>query len=378
MRKRLFLCVMCMTLLCGTQCYATEMEEIDHIEENIEVKDVEIANYEKELNVDATMNLTVTVLPENATDSTVTYTSSKPEIATVSSTGEVKGIAPGPVDILVKAGTITKKASIVVKIPTTAIQLNSDYQVMKQNSTFQLKATAQPAGAAGHLTYRSTNEKVATVSATGLIKAKACGNAAIIVTNGDMHVSVSVIVNQDGVVNDGATSTTEIEQENNMFPEEVNAQKYAVISKEMLKYFYQNKKMLTVQGDGYTLYVDGKDIVNYENELKTLLLFQTEEKGTSFVVNAGKHLCGKIKIDLKDTVTDEKYLYLYNEQKDKYQQIATDDISELTIDTAGKYLITSEKLREWNLNVIWLGVGVVVLLAGIGVYIGVKKQYWFW
>lgn len=369
---------MCVTLLCGTQCYATEMEDIEHIEENIEVKDVEIANYEKELNVDATMNLTVTVLPENATDATVTYTSSNPEIATVSSTGEVKGIAPGPVDILVTAGTITKKASIAVKIPTTAIQLNSDYQVMKQNETFQIKANVQPAGAAENLTYRSTNEKVATVSATGLIKAKACGNAAIIVTNGDMHVSVSVIVNQDGIANDGATSTTETEQENNSFPEEVDTQKYAVISKEMLKYYYQNKKMLTVRGDGYTIYVDGQDIVNYENELKTLLLFQTEEKGTSFVVNAGNHLCGKIKIDLKDTVTDEKYLYLYNEQKEKYQQIATDDISELTIDTAGKYLITSEKLREWNVNVVLIAIGAVVVLAGVGAYIGVKKQYWFW
>lgn len=378
MRKRLFLCVMCMTLLCGTQCYANEMEDIDHIEENIEVKDVEIANYEKELNVDATMNLTVTVLPENATDSTVTYKSSNPEIATVSSTGEVKGIAPGQVDILVTAGTITKKASIIVKIPTTAIQLNSDYLVMKQNETFQIKANIQPAGAAEHLTYKSTNEKVATVSATGLIKAKACGNAAIIVTNGDMHVSVSVIVNQDGVVNDDATSTTEIEQENNSFPEEVNAQKYVVISKEMLKYYYENENTLTVQGDGYKMYVDGKDIVNYENELKTLLRFQKEENGFSFVVNDGNHLCGKIQIDLKDTVTDEKYLYLYNEQKDKYQKVATEDISELTIDTAGKYLITSEKLREWNVNVVLMVVGAVVVLAGVGVYIGVKKQYWFW
>ena len=369
---------MCMTLLCGTQCYANEIDDIENIEEIIEVKNVEIANYEKELNIDATMNLTVTVLPENATDSTVTYTSSNAEIATVSSTGEVKGIAPGQVDILVTAGTITKKASIAVKIPTTAIQLNSDYQVMKQNATFQLKATVQPTGATEHLTYKSTNEKVATVSATGLIKAKACGNAAIIVTNGDMHVSVSVIVNQDGVANDGATSTTEIEQETNSFPEEVNAQKYAVISKEMLKYYYENENTLTVQGDGYTMYVDGRDIVNYENELKTLLWFQKEENGFSFVVNDGNHLCGKIQIDLKDSVTDEKYLYLYNEKKDKYQQIAIDDISELTIDTAGKYLITSDKLREWNVNVVLMVVGAVVVLAGVGAYIGVKKQYWFW
>ena len=159
-----------MVLLCGTQCYANEIE---YTEEIVEVKDLEIAHYEKELNVDTTMNLTVTVLPENATDTTVTYKSSNPKIATVSSTGEVKGIAPGQEDIHVTAGKITKKASLVVKIPTTAIQLNSDYQVMKENQTFQLKAQVQPIGAASNLTYKSTNEKVATVSGTGLIKTKA-------------------------------------------------------------------------------------------------------------------------------------------------------------------------------------------------------------
>lgn len=371
MRRKLFLCVMCMTLLFGTQCYANEIEDI-------QVKDVEIANYEKELNVDATMNLTVTVLPENATDTTVTYKSSNPEIATVSSTGEVKGITPGQVDIHVTAGKVTKKASIVVKIPTTAIQLNSNYQVMKQTETFQIKANVQPAGAANDITYKSTNEKVATVSTTGLIKARACGSAAIIVTNGDMHISVSVIVNKDGVVNDGATITTEIEQENNNFPEEVSTQKYAVISKEMLKYYYQNEKLLTVCGEDYTIYVDGKDIVNYENELKALISFREEENGFSFTVNNGNNLCGKIKIDLKEKVTDEKYLYLYNEQRDKYQRISAEDISELTIDTAGTYLVTSEKLTGWNVNVILLISGVVAILAGVGVYVGVKKQYWFW
>lgn len=372
MKKRLFLCVLCMTLLCGTNCYANELEE------NIEVKDIEIANYEKELNVDATMNLTVTVLPDNASDSTVTYKSSNTEIATVSSTGEVKGIAPGPVDIQVTAGKITRKASIIVKIPTTTIQLNSDYQVMKQNSTFQLKANVQPAGAATNLTYKSTNERVATVSDTGLIKAKACGDAAIIVTNGDMHVSVSVIVNEGCAVAADTTDITESKEENNSFPEEVSTKKYAVISKEMLKYYYENQIMLTINGDGYTMYVDGKDIVNYENELKTLLRFQKEEKGLSFVVNDGNHLCGKIKIDLKDKVNDEKFLYLYSEQKDKYQKVDVEDISELTIDTAGKYLIASQKVVERNVNVILIVAGAAVVLAGVGVYIVVKKQYWFW
>lgn len=387
------LCVIGAMLFSGTQCYASSVDTVfageqdeledaedilDGTEEIIQVEDVEISNYEKELNVDATMNLTVTVLPSDATDTTLTYKSSNSEIATVNSSGEVKGIAPGEVVIYVSAGDITKEASIRVKVATTTIQLNSDYQVMKPNGTFQIKATVQPAGAESNITYKSTNEKVATVSGKGLITAKSCGSAAIIVTNGEAHVSVSVIVNKDGIVSEQVEELGESTEESGVFPEEVSVHKYAVISEEMLKYLYETEKMLTIQGDGYTMYLDGKDIVNYENDLKTELCFENEGNGFSFVVNDGNKLCGKIKIDLSEKVTDEKYLYLYNEHKDKYQRIAIEDINELTINTAGTYLLTSEPLAEWQWNVVLVVVAVIAVLAGVGAYIGVKKQYWFW
>lgn len=383
LKRILFLYVIGAMLFSKMQCFANDMELVsmeneEIAEKRIEVKDVEISNYERELNVDSTMNLTVTVLPSDATDTTVTYKSSNSEIATVNSSGEVKGIASGEVVIYVSAGNITKEASIRVKVATTAIQLNSDYQVMKPNETFQIKTSVQPAGAEGKITYKSTNEKVAIVSAKGVITAKSCGSAAVIVTNGEAHVSVSVIVNENGVVSDQMEESGESREENIVFPEKVNVQKYAVISEEMLKYFYETEKMLTIQGDGYTMYLDGRDIANYENELKTELRFQTEENGFSFVVNEGNKLCGKIKIDLSKKVTDEKYLYLYNEQKDRYQRIAMEDIKELSIDTAGTYLLTSETLSEWRMNVILIVAAIVAILIGVGVYIGVKKQYWFW
>lgn len=383
LKRILFLYVIVVMLFSQIQCFANDRESVfleneEIAEKIIEVKDVEISNYERELNVDATMNLTVTVLPSDATDTTVTYKSSNSEIATVNSSGEVKGIASGEVVIYVSAGNITKEASIRVKVATTAIQLNSDYQVMKPNETFQIKTSVQPAGAEGKVTYKSTNEKVATVSAKGVITAKSCGSTAVIVTNGEAHVSVSVIVNENGVVSDQMEESGESREENIVFPEKVNVQKYAVISEEMLKYFYETEKMLTIQGDGYTMYLDGRDIVNCENELKTELHFQTEENGFSFVVNEENKLCGKIKIDLSKKVTDEKYLYLYNEQKDRYQRIAMEDIKELSIDTAGTYLLTSELLSEWRMNVILIATAIVAILIGVGVYIGVKKQYWFW
>lgn len=387
--KLVWLCVIGMLAVSQMTCYAKENETVpweegenptisEEPEQTIEVKEVEIGNYEKELKVDAVMNLTVTVLPSNATDTTVTYRSSNPGIATVNSTGEVKGIAPGDAVIYVSAGSITREAPVRVKIATTAIQLNSDFRVMKPKETFQIKAVVRPVGAESGITYKSTNDNVAMVSASGLVTAKSCGNAAIIVTNGEAHVSVSVMVNENGVVQAAMEQAAENSEKPDAFPKEVSVHQYTVISKAMLKNLYETKNVLTIRGEGYTIYLDGKDIVNYENELKTELWFQNEENGVSFVVNGGNRLCGKITIDLSDKVTDEKYLYLYNEQKDKYQRIAAGDMSELTIDTAGTYLLTAKPLTGWKVNVILVATAVVVILIGVGVYIGVKKQYWFW
>ena len=36
---------------------------------------------------------------------------------------------------------------------------------------------------------------------------------------------------------------------------------------------YEKEKVLTIRGEDYTIYLDGKDIVNFENELETKLLF---------------------------------------------------------------------------------------------------------
>ena len=126
--------------------------------------------------------------------------------------------------------------------------------------------------------------------------------------------------------------------------------------------------------------MDGKDIVNYENQLKTKLVFKdnTEKNGFTLIINEGEKLCGKLKIDISKKIDGEKYLYLYNSEKEKYQKLSTEDISMLEIDTAGEYLLTSKQLFELGINVIFVVVGIVAILTGVGVYIGMKKQYWFW
>ncbi|MEE3467508.1 MAG: Ig-like domain-containing protein [Eubacterium sp.] len=66
-----------------------------------------------ELNVGESMQLTVKVLPKDANNQTVTYSSSKPEVATVDENGNVTAIAPGKTKIKVKCKDKGKKSASV-------------------------------------------------------------------------------------------------------------------------------------------------------------------------------------------------------------------------------------------------------------------------
>ena len=180
---------------------------VEKKDDKVEVTNIEISNHEDEVNVDETISLSATVLPSDATDSTVTYTSSNENIATVNSSGEVKGISVGTVTIAIKAGKITKNETIKVVVSTKSIIMNNDYLILKPGEEFTLSGVVFPSDAPQTLSYKSTNTKIATVSAGGCVTAVAVGNATIIVSNGDYQAAVSVIVNT-------SNKTTDVNEEN--------------------------------------------------------------------------------------------------------------------------------------------------------------------
>ena len=279
--------------------------------------------------------------------------------------------------IYITAGDVTKEVPLTVTVATTRISINNNYLILKKGNTFQLSANVMPAEANQSVTYRSMDESIAAVSDIGLVSAKKAGNTTIMVSNGELSAAVSVIVNQDAVSTEDDEIPVQEQDDEKTYAQSVHASEVDKIDGEILYHLYESQEVLKISGDGYTIEIDGKDIVNYHNEFYTDIQLKREDEGMSFYLNQGEFLCGDIRLYL--TEPNGKYLYLYNTSKDKYELIQTDNLEELKLTTPGEYRITNQRLSYSSVMAGSLILaGTVVLLIGVGVYIAVRKTYWFW
>lgn len=369
------------TSICATVGEASAsfvLQVVEAESDVVPVSDIEIADHEDELYVDKTLSLSATVIPSNASNSDITYTSSDESVVTVSSTGEVKGIAKGNADIYVSTGSVMKTISLTVKVATTAIQLNRNYLVLKPDENYQLSATVIPADAAQAVTFRSADPAVASVSSGGLVTARKSGSTTVVVSNGDFSAAVSVIINQSVNIVSDETENSGVEgTEQKAYADRIQVSERAVIDSATLLQIYQNHQILQIVGNGYTFMLDGKKIVNHTNEFYTDIALSKDEDGTHFILNQEKELCGTVRLELEDI--EGKYLYLYNPSKEKYEMIQKGNLEEIELTTGGVYLITDQLMCNHNMVMKHFVIaGIILLAVSGGVYAGVKKRYWFW
>ena len=112
----------------------------------------------------------------NDKDAKATFTSSNTKVATVSSTGVVKGVKAGTVTITATSGKLKATYKLTVKNPTFSLTKSS--ATIKKGKTTIIKSKAAPAG---KVTYTSSNKKVATVTSKGVVKGIKKGKATITV-----------------------------------------------------------------------------------------------------------------------------------------------------------------------------------------------------
>lgn len=161
----------------------------------VDVESISLNKSEISLNVGGTETLTATVLPENATDKTVTWETSNTEVATVAN-GVVTGVAKGEATITAKAGdkTATCKVSVnetVVEVPSITIT-NGETATMNTGDTLQLNATVE--NLEGTVAWTSSNDEVATVSNAGLVTALADGEVTITAAIGEIKDTIVITI----------------------------------------------------------------------------------------------------------------------------------------------------------------------------------------
>ena len=131
-------------------------------------------------------------------DKVKNYTSSNKKVATVTSKGVVKGKKTGTVKITVetvkgaKAVCTVKVSPKIVK--TKKLTVNKSKVVLKKGATFKIKAKISPSNSTESVSYKSSKNKVASVSSKGVIKGKRKGNCVITVKSGSKTKKILVTV----------------------------------------------------------------------------------------------------------------------------------------------------------------------------------------
>lgn len=133
--------------------------------------------------------LVATVEPAEATNKTVTWSSSDETVATVTSEGQVSALKAGTATITVTTADGAKTAECTITITNVdveSVSLNKETLSLYPGETGQLTATIAPANATNKdVTWATSDEAVATVSENGLVTAQASGEATITVTTVD-------------------------------------------------------------------------------------------------------------------------------------------------------------------------------------------------
>lgn len=166
-------------------------EQIDHLREAID----SLVKAEFKLNqTSATLYSGAAVTLSATTNLTgdITWKSSDAKVATVDAKGNVKAVNAGTATITATLGKVSATFTVTVKNPSITAKADSSVIYTKSKTTTKINVVKD--GVTGNATFRSSNKKVATVSANGIVKAKKAGKVNITVQVGNHKQVVKITV----------------------------------------------------------------------------------------------------------------------------------------------------------------------------------------
>lgn len=172
-----------------------------NVVESLPITGISISGAPVSLSVGSAAQLTADVnLSVSDASPAVTWSVNDPALAYVDQTGRLTGLQTGTVTVTARCGDVWATAAVQITaapvvIPVSGIKLNCYEHTMRLNDAPPaLTATLQPAGAAGKITWKSSNAAVASVSDTGVLTVHGTGTALISAACGDYKASCMLTV----------------------------------------------------------------------------------------------------------------------------------------------------------------------------------------
>ena len=170
-------------------CTITVTQASADQDQEIAVTGIVLGKSQLTLAVGGESTLTATVSPSNATNPTVTWSSSATAIATVDQNGVVKGIKEGIAKITATSGGKSAVCTVTVSntvVKVTGIKLNNTSLTLAKGKQYQLTPTFSPANATNTTVFWSSDAPgVVSVDTAGLLTVKNPGSAVISVMTED-------------------------------------------------------------------------------------------------------------------------------------------------------------------------------------------------
>lgn len=141
--------------------------------------------------------LNATVLPENADNKVIKWSSKDETIATVDADGRVTAVGSGVTTIIAlnEDSGLTATCLVTVTQPITGFTLNSSYQEMWVGAKYAIIPQIEPMDADNKkVTYQSSDPAVASVDENGIVTANQGGSCVIIATTDELKLTATVSI----------------------------------------------------------------------------------------------------------------------------------------------------------------------------------------
>lgn len=188
------------------QSLRVEAIRIRVVPSTVHIESVSLNKTTDNLTVGATSMLSAALTPSNAANKAVTWTSSKPSVVAVDSTGKVAALSAGSAVITVKTSDSNKTSNCVITVGDLvvhplSISLNKSTDTLTVGGTDTLSVAVNPLNSTNKtVTWVSSNPSIVAVDNVGKITMVKAGSATITATSVDGKMNSTCIVNGNDII----------------------------------------------------------------------------------------------------------------------------------------------------------------------------------